>query len=67
MRHRIKSGKLGSFSPETGKKVHERDEALEGQEIDKEVKEIFEEDTSYKNDDEAYAALEFYDTPDDQE
>jgi hypothetical protein len=31
------------------------------------VEEIFEEDTEFSNDDEALAAMVFYDTPDDME
>ena len=32
-----------------------------------EVEEIFEEDSAFTNDDEALAAMEFYDSPDDME
>ena len=48
MRHRIKAGKVGSFTPD-------------------EVEEIFEEDSEFSNDDEALAAMEFYDSPDEME
>ena len=64
MRHRIKFGKIGSFDPEKTK-VEVQD--LEREEVSKEIEEIFEEDTEYRNDDEALAAMEFYDTPDEAE
>ena len=64
MRHRIKSGKIGSFAPEKEKVVTEE---LEDREIDEEVEGIFEEDSAFSNDDEALAAMEFYDSPDDME
>ena len=54
MRHRIKSGKIGSFAPEKEKVITE----VEG---------IFEEDSAFSNDDEALAAMEFYDSPDEME
>ena len=60
MRHRIKAGKVGSFTPE--KKVEI--EQLEDREVIEDVEEIFEEDSSFSNDDEALAAMEFYDSPD---
>ena len=61
MRHRIKAGKVGSFTPEK-QKVE-----IEQQEVAEEVEEIFEEDSAFSNDDEALAAMEFYDSPDDIE
>jgi hypothetical protein len=64
MRHRIKSGKVGSFAPEKEKVVMEE---LEDREIDEEVEGIFEEDSAFSNDDEALAAMEFYDSPDEME
>jgi hypothetical protein len=64
MRHRIKSGKVGSFAPEK-EKVNE--EELEDREIEEEVEGIFEEDSAFSNDDEALAAMEFYDSPDEME
>ena len=64
MRHRIKMGKVGSFTPE---KLKVETEELEDREIIEDVEEIFEEDTSFTNDDEALAAMEFYDSPDEME
>jgi hypothetical protein len=64
MRHRIKAGKVGSFTPED-KKVEV--EQLENKEVAEEVEEIFEEDSEFSNDDEALAAMEFYDSPDEME
>lgn len=64
MRHRIKSGKIGSFAPE---KLKVNEEELEDREIAEEVEDIFEEDTAFSNDDEALAAMEFYDSPDEME
>ena len=64
MRHRIKAGKVGSFTPED-KKVEM--EQLENKEVAEEVEEIFEEDSEFSNDDEALAAMEFYDSPDEME
>ena len=61
MRHRIKSGKVGSFTPEKQKVEIEQ---LENREVADEVEEIFEEDSEFSNDDEALAAMEFYDSPD---
>ena len=61
MRHRIKSNKIGSFTPE--KQIVEV-EQLEDIEVAEEVEEIFEEDSSFSNDEEALAAMEFYDSPD---
>lgn len=62
MRHRIKTGKVGSFTPEEQKVEIEQ---LENREVAEEVEEIFEEDSAFSNDDEALAAMEFYDSPDD--
>ena len=39
-------------------------EQLEDMEVANEVEEIFEEDSGFSNDDEALAAMEFYDSPD---
>ena len=64
MRHRIKAGKVGSFTPEKQKVEIEQ---LENREVADEVEEIFEEDSAFSNDDEALAAMEFYDSPDDIE
>ena len=61
MRHRIKSGKVGSFTPENQKVEVEQ---LEDREVAEDVEEIFEEDSGFSNDDEALAAMEFYDSPD---
>ena len=61
MRHRIKAGKVGSFAPE--KQMVEIDQ-LENREVAEDVEEIFEEDSEFSNDDEALAAMEFYDSPD---
>ena len=64
MRHRIKAGKVGSFTPEKQKVEVEQ---LEDREVIEDVEEIFEEDSSISNDDEALAAMEFYDSPDEME
>ena len=64
MRHRIKAGKVGSFAPE--KQMVEIDQ-LENREVADEVEEIFEEDSEFSNDDEALAAMEFYDSPDEMD
>ena len=61
MRHRIRSGKVGSFTPENQKVEIEQ---LEDREVTDDVEEIFEEDSDFSNDDEALAAMEFYDSPD---
>jgi len=61
MRHRIKAGKVGSFTPEKQKVEIEQ---LENRDAAEEVEEIFEEDSEFSNDDEALAAMEFYDSPD---
>ena len=57
MRHRIKSGKVGSFTPEKQKVEVEQ---LEDREFAEDVEEIFEEDSGFSNDDEALAAMEFF-------
>ena len=63
MRHRIKS-KIGSFTPEKqGVEIEE----LEDRSITDDVEEIFEEDSDFSNDDEALAAMEFFDSPDEKE
>ena len=64
MRHRIKAGKVGSFTPEKQKVEIEQ---LENKEVAEDVEEIFEEDSEFSNDDEALAAMEFYDSPDEKE
>ena len=64
MRHRIKAGKVGSFTPEKQKVEIEQ---LENREVADEVEEIFEEDSEFSNDDEALAAMEYYDSPDEIE
>ena len=61
MRHRIRAGKVGSFTPEK-KKVEV--EQQEDREVAEYVEEIFEEDSDFSNDDEALAAMEFYDSSD---
>ena len=58
MRHRIKAGKVGSFTPEKQKVEIEH---LEDREVIEDVEEIFEEDSEFCNDDEALAAMEFFD------
>lgn len=64
MRHRIKADKVGSFTPE---KERVEIEQLENKGVAEEVEEIFEEDSEFSNDDEALAAMEFYDGPDEME
>lgn len=64
MRHRIKNGKVGSFTPE---KLKVEMVELEDREVAEEVEDIFEEDSAYSNDDEALAAMEFYDSPEEME
>ena len=64
MRHRIKAGKVGSYTPEKQKVEIEQ---LENREVADEVEEIFEEDSEFSNDDEALVAMEFYDNPDEME
>ena len=61
MRHRIKVGKVGSFTPEKQKVEVEQ---LEDREVTEDIEEIFEEDSGFSNDDEVLAAMEFYDSPD---
>lgn len=61
MRHRIKAGKVGSFTPEKQKVEAEQ---LEYRDVAEDVEEIFEEDSDFSNNDEALAALEFYDSSD---
>ena len=64
MRHRIKAGKVGSFTLEKQKVEIEQ---LKNREVVDEVEEIFEEDSEFSTDDEALAAMEFYDSPDETE
>jgi hypothetical protein len=64
MRHRIKAGKVGSFSPE---KKRVEVEQLEDRKVTEDVEEIFKEDSDFSNDDEALAAMEFYNSPDSME
>ena len=64
MRHRIKAGKVGSYSPEKQKVEVEQ---LEDREVAEDFEEIFEKDSEFSNDDEALAAMEFYDSPDTME
>ncbi len=64
MRHRINAGKVGSFTPE---KQEVEIEQLENREVVDDVEEIFEEDSEFSTDDEALAAMEFYDSPDETE
>ena len=64
MRHRVKFGKIGSYTPE---KMMVENEELEVGGVAEEVEEIFEEDSAFSNDDEALAAMEFYDSPEEME
>ena len=64
MRHRVKYGKVGSYSPE---KLQVENEELENREVAEDVEEIFEEDSAFSNEDEALAAMEFYDSPEEME
>lgn len=64
MRNRIKAGKVGSFVPEMQKMDINQ---MENRDVAKEVEEIFKEDSEFSNDDEALAAMEFYDCPDEME
>ena len=64
MRHRIKSSKIGSYTPEKLKMEIEEQE-VNG--LSDEVEEIFDEDSAFSNDDEALAAMEFYDSPEEME
>lgn len=61
MRHRIKTCKVSSFTPENQKVEVEQ---FEEREVAEDVEAIFEEDSEFSNDDEALAAMEFYDSPD---
>jgi len=63
MRHRIKASKVGTFAPE---KVKAESEQLENMDVAEEVKEIFKEDSEFSNDDVAFTAMEFYDSPDEK-
>ena len=64
MRHRIKGGKVGSFTPEKQKAEVEQ---MEDRQITEDIEEIFEDDSDISNDDEALSAMEFYDSPEEQE
>ena len=64
MRNRIKVGKVGSFVPEMQEMKIDQ---MENRDVAREVEEIFKEDSEFCNDDEALAAMEFYDSPDDIE
>ena len=66
MRHETsdKIREIGSFNPE---RVEVPEELLEEQALSSEVEEIFEEDTAFSDSDEALAAMEFYDSPDEAE
>ena len=55
MRHRIKAGKIGSFTPEKQKVEVEQ---LAERELAEEVEEIFEDDSNISNDDEALTVYE---------
>ena len=64
MRHRIRASKVGSFTPEKQKVEIEQ---LENGEVAEEVEEIFGEDSEFSNDDETFAAMDIYDSPDEME
>ena len=64
MRNRIKVGKVGSFVPEMQEMKIDQ---MENRDVAREVEEIFKEDSEFCNDDEALAAMEFYDCPDEME
>ncbi len=64
MRHRIKAGKIGSFTPEKQKVEVEQ---LEDKKVSEDVEEIFEENSDFSNDDEALAVMELYDSPEEIE
>jgi len=64
MRNRIKVGKVGSFVPEMQEMKIDQ---MENRDVAREVEEIFKEDSEFCNDDEALAAMEFYDSPDEME
>lgn len=53
----MRIGKVGSFTPENDKVETEE---LEDRGVAEEVEEIFEEDSAFSNEDEALAAMEFY-------
>jgi hypothetical protein len=57
----MKADKVGSFTPE---KERVEIEQLANKGVAEEVEEIFEEDSEFSNDDEALAAMVFYDSPD---
>ena len=61
MRHRIKAGKVGSFTPEKQKVEIEQ---LEDRKVVEDGEELVDEDSEFSNDGEALAAMEFYDSPD---
>ena len=65
MRHRVKSGKIGSFTPEN-QEYNTSEDVQEVSEYTKEVEEIFEKDTAFSDNDEALSAMEFYDSPEEQ-
>ena len=60
----MKLGRIGSFTPED---LKDESVELEEKDLDEEVEEIFEEDTAFSDRDEALAAMEFYDSPDEME
>ena len=64
MRHRIKAGKVGSFKPQEQKEVME---LQENKKVAEEVDEIFEDETDFCTEDEALAAMEFYESPEEIE
>ena len=64
MRNCIKVGKVGSFVPEMQEMKIDQ---MENRDVAREVEEIFKEDSEFCNDDEALAAMEFYDSPDEME
>jgi len=64
MRNRIKVGKVVSFVPEMQEMKIDQ---MENRDVAREVEEIFKEDSEFCNDDEALAAMEFYDSPDEME
>lgn len=64
MRNRIKVGKVGSFVPEMQEMKIDQ---MENRDVAREVEEIFKEDSEFCNDDEALAAMEFYDSTDEME
>lgn len=63
MRRRIKAGKIGSFPEKQEVEI----EQMENSGVTDEVEGIFEEDSEFSNDDEALAAMELYDSPDEME